>query len=230
MMVKPKELKVFCLWVDRYFPISIFFALVFAAYMVIQSPNDYLQGVYSKIMFLHIPSAWLAMLCYVMLSVSSAFFIASKSMVFDIVAVSFAKIGAIFCLMTLITGSLWGKPTWGVFWAWDARLTSMLLLQFIYVIYLTIRGLKGIKFKLYYAAAVFAIIGLINIPIIKFSVNLWATLHQGASIIKFGGPSVHSTMLWPLVVCVLALFAVMMYACSQEILIRLHASKNTSKY
>lgn len=179
-------------------PITIF--------LVANSPQDYLQGIYAKIMYIHVPSAWLSLMWYSLIALCACLFLILKNPILDHYAVAIAPIGATFCLITLITGSIWGKPTWGTWWAWDARLTSMLILLFMYFGYIALRNTSSYGEKGAKIASVFAIIGFINIPIIKFSVDLWNTLHQPSSVFKFGGPSIHISMLIPLLVSALNLF------------------------
>jgi heme exporter protein C len=174
-------------------------------YNVLLAPEDYLQGVYARIMYIHVPAAWLALFWYSILTLFSASFLISKNVVFDFYAESIAPIGAVFCLITLLTGSIWGKPTWGAWWVWDARLTSMLILFFIYLAYISLRRSLPRDEKVSHIAAIFVIVGFINIPIIKFSVDLWNTLHQPASFIKLTGPSIHIEMLKPLLLSALNL-------------------------
>ena len=162
------------------------------------APADYQQGESVRIMYVHVPSAWMAMFCYTAMAVSSAIGLIWKHPLADLAAKSTAPVGAAFAFLTLLTGSLWGKPMWGTWWVWDARLTSMLVLFFLYLGYIALvdafddaaRGLR--------AAAILAIVGFINVPIIKFSVDWWNTLHQPASIIRMDGPTIHASMLWPL--------------------------------
>ena len=163
------------------------------------SPKDYQQGDAVRIMYVHVPSAWLASFLFLSLAISCVFYLAWKHPLADIISSSIAPIGAMFSLLTLITGSLWGKPMWGTWWVWDARLTSELILLFIYLsiifLYYSFDDYKkGAK-----AATILAIVGFINIPIIHFSVEWWNTLHQGPSVMKFSTPSIASEMLYPLV-------------------------------
>ena len=169
------------------------------------SPKDYQQGDAVRIMYVHVPSAWLASFLYFSLAISCVFYLVWKHPLADLVSSSIAPIGALFSALTLVTGSLWGKPMWGTWWVWDARLTSMLVLFFFYLGYILLskafeRKIDGSK-----TASVLAIVGLINLPIVKFSVDWWHTLHQPASIIKIGGPSIDDKMLLPLILMIFAL-------------------------
>ncbi len=167
------------------------------------SPEDYQQGGSVRIMYVHVPSAWMALFCYVAMAVGSAVALIWKHPVADVAAKASAPIGACFTFLALITGSLWGKPMWNTWWVWDARLTSVLILFFLYLGYMALRGAfddtqRGAK-----AAAILALVGVVNVPIIKFSVDWWHTLHQPASVLKLTGPAIHPDMLWPLLLMAL---------------------------
>lgn len=167
-------------------------------FMVMRSPDDYQQGMTVRIMYLHVPFAWLSMFCYTLMSVSALGTLVWRHPLADVSLKSAAPIGATFTALALITGSLWGRPTWGTWWEWDARLTSVLVLFLIYLAIIALSrafddATKGAK-----AAAILTLVGFINIPIIKFSVEWWNTLHQPASILRKGGSAIDSSMLWPL--------------------------------
>jgi len=167
------------------------------------SPEDYQQGGSVRIMYVHVPSAWMALFCYVAMAVGSAVALIWKHPVADVAAKASAPIGACFTFLALVTGSLWGKPMWNTWWVWDARLTSVLILFFLYLGYMALRGAfddtqRGAK-----AAAILALVGVVNVPIIKFSVDWWHTLHQPASVLKLTGPAIHPDMLWPLLLMAL---------------------------
>ena len=169
------------------------------------SPKDYQQGDAVRIMYVHVPSAWLASFLYFSLAMSCVFYLVWKHPLADLVSSSIAPIGALFSALTLVTGSLWGKPMWGTWWVWDARLTSMLVLFFFYLGYILLSNAFERKIDGSKTASVLAIVGLINLPIVKFSVDWWHTLHQPASIIKIGGPSIDDKMLLPLILMIFAL-------------------------
>ena len=156
-------------------------------------------------MYVHVPSAWLASFLYFSLAISCVFYLVWKHPLADLVSSSIAPIGALFSALTLVTGSLWGKPMWGTWWVWDARLTSMLVLFFFYLGYILLSNAFERKIDGSKTASVLAIVGLINLPIVKFSVDWWHTLHQPASIIKIGGPSIDDKMLLPLMLMIFAL-------------------------
>lgn len=171
------------------------------------SPADYQQGDTVRVMYVHVPAAWMAMACYALMALLSASFLVWKHQLAGIAALAAAPVGACFTAIALITGSLWGKPTWGTWWVWDTRLTSVLVLFFLYLGYLALAGAFGDRLRGLRAASLLALVGVINLPIIKFSVDWWNTLHQPASILRAGGPSIHSSMLWPLMITALGFAA-----------------------
>ncbi len=187
-----------------------FNTLILSLYFIYNAPIDYLQGVHAKIMYIHVPSAWLAMGFYGVLASFSIGFVVMKNPAYFLYAKSIAPVGCILTLITLITGSIWGKPTWGTWWVWDARLTSMLILFFIYLGYISLSKSFEDERKLATVCSIFAMVGLVNLPIIKFSVDIWNTLHQPASVFRIGGPSIHFNMLIPLV---FAAFCLLFFSC-----------------
>ncbi len=162
------------------------------------SPEDYQQGQSVRIMYVHVPAAWMAMFCYVSMAVAAAVGMIWKHPLADLAAKATAPIGAAFTFLALLTGSLWGKPMWGTYWVWDARLTSMLVLLFLYLGYMALVNAFDDPSRGTKASSILVLVGVINVPIIKFSVDWWNTLHQPASVIKIGGPSIDASMLWPL--------------------------------
>jgi heme exporter protein C len=191
--------------IHKYFAktVSVLVALfaitfIYAAYLVYNAPHDYLQGLYVKIMYIHVPSAWLAMGMYSIIAFASVGYLVFKNPFYFSISKSIAPIGCGFTLITLLTGAIWGKPTWGTWWVWDARLTSMLILFFIYIGHIGLAKSFEEELRAAYVSSVFAIIGFINIPIIKFSVDLWNTLHQPSSVLRLDGPTIHASMLRPL--------------------------------
>jgi heme exporter protein C len=161
-------------------------------------PPERLQGDTVRIMYVHVPAAWIAMMAYGVMAFASLFALVNRHPLADIAAREAAPLGALFTALALVTGSLWGKPTWGTFWVWDARLTSFLLLLFLYLGYIALWNAIDDEVRAGRAAAVLAIIGAVNLPIIIFSVEWWNTLHQGESIFRAGGPSIAPVFLWPL--------------------------------
>jgi len=181
--------------------ISLTIGLIFAFYL---SPNDYQQGSTVRIMYVHVPSAWLALLIFFIMTVYSIIGLAFKTPFSFIVNSAVAPIGATFTLICLITGSLWGKPMWGTWWVWDARLTSVAILFMLYLIIIFLKNSftnENLGEKI---TAIFTIVGSINLPIIKFSVDWWNTLHQPASISKLSSPSIDPSMMRPLIIMTIA--------------------------
>ncbi|MFL2882827.1 MAG: heme ABC transporter permease CcmC [Pelagibacteraceae bacterium] len=186
---------------------SIFFLilLISLTFALILSPPDYLQGDSVRIMYVHVPSAWIALACYTSIAFLSILNFIFKIKNFFLINKSIAPIGLLFTCLAVVTGSIWGQPTWGTWWEWDARLTSMLVLMFFYIGYiLAIKTIKNESFAIK-ISSIIAIVGMINIPIIKYSVDWWNTLHQPASIRLTGSSSIHTSMLMPLLLMLLVL-------------------------
>ena len=181
--------------------IALTTGLVFAFYL---SPNDYQQGSTVRIMYVHVPSAWLALLTFFIMTVYSIIGLAFKTPFSFIVNTAVAPIGATFTLICLITGSLWGKPMWGTWWVWDARLTSVAILFMLYLIIIFLKNSFTNDSLGEKITAIFIIVGSINLPIIKFSVDWWNTLHQPASISKLSSPSIDPSMMRPLIIMTIA--------------------------
>ena len=172
-------------------------------FALFDSPADYQQGESVRIMYVHVPSAWLAMAGYSTVAMASAAALIWKHPLADLIAKAASPIGACFALLCLATGSLWGKPMWGTWWAWDARLTSVLILFFLYLGHMALLSAFDDAARGARAAAILALAGFVNVPIIKFSVDWWNTLHQPASISKMGMPSIDPRMLLPLLLMAL---------------------------
>ena len=164
------------------------------------APPDYQQGETVRIMFVHVPSAWMALFTYAVIAGASAAGLIWKSPLSHLTAKAAAPIGASFTLLALVTGSLWGQPMWGTWWVWDARLTSVLILFFLYLGYIALWEAIDDYTRAAKSAAILALVGVVNIPIIKFSVDWWNTLHQPASVLRMDGPSIHPSLLVPLLV------------------------------
>ncbi len=179
------------------FPVGLYLALI-------ASPPDYQQGETVRIMYVHVPAAWMALFVYTAMAAASAVALIWRHPLADLAAKSCAPIGAGFTLIALVSGSLWGQPMWGTWWVWDARLTSMLILFFLYLGHIALFDAYDDPTKGARAAAILALVGFVNVPIIKFSVDWWNTLHQPASVIKMSGPSIDASMLWPLLIMMLA--------------------------
>jgi heme exporter protein C len=171
---------------------------------LVKAPPDYQQGDSYRIIFIHVPSAWMSMFVYVVMATAGAIGLVWKIKLADVVAASCAPIGASFTFLALATGSLWGKPMWGTWWVWDARLTSELILLFLYLGYMALRSAIDDPRTAARASAVLALVGVVNIPIIHYSVEWWNTLHQGPTVTKFSAPSIHIDMLIPLLIMAVA--------------------------
>ncbi|MGE5270877.1 MAG: heme ABC transporter permease [Thiohalocapsa sp.] len=168
------------------------------------APPDYQQGESVRIMFIHVPSAWMALSVYLLVAVVSAIALVWRHPLAEIAAQAAAPIGAAFTAVCLATGSLWGRPMWGAWWVWDARLTSVLVLFFLYLGYIALVNAFDDPQRGARAGSLLALVGVVNLPIIKFSVDWWNTLHQPASVLRFGGPTIAVSMLLPLVVMAVA--------------------------
>jgi heme exporter protein C len=162
------------------------------------APDDYQQGATVRIMFIHVPAAWLGMFCWALMSMSALGTLVWRHPLADVALKTAAPIGAAFAALCLITGSLWGRPMWGTYWVWDARLTSVLVLFLMYLGLIALWRAVEDPSRAGRAAAIFTLVGAINLPIIKFSVDWWNTLHQPASVFRVGGSTIHPTILLPL--------------------------------
>jgi heme exporter protein C len=172
--------------------------------MSFQAPEDYQQGITVRIMFIHVPSAWLAMMCYGVMAVSAIGTLVWRHPLADVSAKAAAPIGAAFTFLALVTGSLWGKPMWGTWWVWDARLTSVFVLLLMYLGLIALNRAMDDPARAARVSAILILVGSVNLPIIKFSVDWWNTLHQPASVVRLDGPTIHPSMLYPLLVMALA--------------------------
>jgi heme exporter protein C len=192
--------------VRRVLPWSATLAALFLAVGVVWSlgfaPADYQQGQSVRIMYVHVPAAWMAVFAYLCMAGASAAALIWRQPVAHVLGGAAAPIGACFTLLALATGSLWGKPMWGAWWVWDARLTSVLILFFLYLGYIALRNAFDDPARGARAAAILALVGVVNLPVIRFSVDWWNTLHQPASIIRAGGPTIDAAMLWPLLLMI----------------------------
>ena len=184
-------------WIPR---LAIASAIVIAIglYMGFSAPEDYQQGSTVLIMFIHVPTVWLAMMCYSIMSISALGTLVWRHPLADVALRAAAPLGAAFTLLGLITGSLWGKPMWGAYWVWDARLTSFLVLLIIYLGIIALARALEEPTQAARSLAVITLVGFINIPIIKFSVDWWNTLHQPASVSRLAKPAMDAVFLYPL--------------------------------
>ncbi len=196
-------------YIDKFikFINSIFFLVLIIglSFALIISPIDYLQGDAVRIMYVHVPSAWIGLSIFSIIAIGTLFNFVFKIKNLYLFVKSLAPIGLLFTCLAIVTGSLWGKPTWGTWWAWDARLTSMLILMLFYVFFIITFKIFKDSEKLPQILSAISILGAINIPIIKYSVEWWSTLHQPASIKIIGTSSIHSSMLVPLFLMLLVL-------------------------
>jgi heme exporter protein C len=167
---------------------------------LITSPPDAVQGNSVRIMYVHVPSSFIAIGCFGFIGIASIATLIFKIKILPLMAKSIAPVGSVFCLISIVTGSLWGKPTWGIFWVWDARLTSMLILLIFYFVYIGVWKFIENYEKANKIASIVAIIGSLNLPVIKYSVDWWNTLHQPSSITLTSAPTIHYTMLLPLII------------------------------
>jgi heme exporter protein C len=192
----------------RWLPwLSAICLLLFAAGLydgLMLAPPDYQQGESYRIMFVHVPSAWMSLFVYVFMAVNAAIGLIWRIKLSEIMASASAPIGAVFTFLALATGSLWGKPMWGTYWDWDARMTSELILLFLYLGFIALQAAIEDPRAANRASAILAIAGIVNIPIIHYSVEWWNTLHQGPTVTKLDNPSIHISMLTPLLLMALA--------------------------
>jgi len=168
------------------------------------APDDYQQGAAVKIMFIHVPAAWLGMFAWGLMSAAALGTLVWRHPLADVAAKSASLIGAAFTLMCLLTGSIWGRPMWGTYWVWDARLTSVLILFLMYLAVIALWRAIDDPTRAARATAVLTLVGAMNLPIVKFSVDWWNTLQQGPSVFRLGGSTIHSTILVPLIIMLIA--------------------------
>ncbi len=195
----------------------------FAINQAMVAPDDYQQGATVKIMFLHVPSAWLGMMCFGLMAVAALGTLVWRHPLADVAAKAAAPIGATFTLLCLVTGSLWGRPMWGTYWVWDARLTSVLVLFLLYLGIIALWRTVEDPSRAARAAAILTLVGALDLPIIKFSVDWWNTLHQPASVFRLGGPTIDPSMLIPLLLMTLAftlMFATLLLAAMRNEIMR----------
>ena len=196
---------------------------VVGLYRGMNAPDDYQQGATVKIMFLHVPAAWLGMFGWGLMSVAALGTLVWRHPLADVAGKAAAPIGAAFTFICLVTGSLWGRPTWGTYWVWDARLTSMLVLLLLYLGVISIYWTAEEPGRGARAAAILSLVGAVNLPIIKFSVDWWNTLHQPASVFRIGGPTIDPALLAPLLIMALAftlLFVTLLFASMRNEILR----------
>ena len=224
------------IWIEKLinFINSIFFVLLLVAlsFALIFSPPDYLQGDSVRIMYVHVPAAWIGLASFTAIAFLSIINFIFKIKNLTLIAKSIAPIGLLFTCVAIVTGSIWGQPTWGTFWAWDARITSMVILAIFYLLFILTHKYLLEESKANNVSSLIAIVGLINIPIVKYSVEWWATLHQPASIKISGTSSIHSSMLIPLLLMffVLILYCALIFLMKYKTEIIRIKSKNLKRY
>ena len=197
----------FLAFVERVLPWFVGLTLllfVMGLYLGFTSETDYQQGDTVRIMYVHVPAAWLSMMCYSVMALSAIGTLVWRHPLADVSHKAAAPLGAAFTLIALVTGSLWGKPMWGTWWVWDARLTSVFVLFLMYLGLIALNRSMDDPSKAARVSAVLILVGFVNIPIIKFSVDWWNTLHQPASVLRLGGSAIHPTILVPLIVMLVA--------------------------
>ena len=205
------------IWIEKIvnFINSIFFILLIVAltFALVLSPPDYLQGDSVRIMYVHVPSAWIGLASFTCIALLSLINFIFKIKNLNLITKSIAPIGLMFTCLAIVTGSLWGQPTWGTWWVWDARITSMVVLTIFYILFISAHKLITQEEKANKISSLIAIFGLINVPIIKYSVDWWNTLHQPASINILSKSSIHSSMLFPLLIMTasFALFSLLIF-------------------
>ena len=209
--ISPKMLSDFFKSISTFLIISVIILFVFAGALIIFLENDYYQGISFKIMFIHVPAAWLSLMIFLSMGISSIIGLIFKSPTSFTISRALSPIGLIMSVVVLITGSIWGNLTWGTYWVWDARLTSMLILTFVYIGHLFLLYSFEHFQKADFAASILAIIGMVNLPIVKFSVDWWTTLHQGSSVFKVGGPSMTTDYLITLMVSFFGILLLSLY-------------------
>ncbi len=185
--------------------VMVLIVLVGLVYALIISPPDYIQGDSVRIMYVHVPSSFIALGCFGFIGIASILNLIFRIKFVSLMAKSLAPVGCIFSLISIVTGSLWGKPTWGIWWVWDARLTSMAILLLFYLAYIFTWKFVNNYEKANKISSVIGIVGLFNLPVIKYSVDWWSTLHQPSSISLTSAPTIHYTMLIPLIIMFLGM-------------------------
>ncbi|CAB1276515.1 heme ABC transporter permease [Candidatus Nitrosacidococcus tergens] len=200
--------KYFYIWANRLIPwlkrIGLLLTTVGLVWGLAIAPTDYQQGDSYRIIFIHVPSAWMSLFIYMIIASCGAIALIWRVKIAEIIASVSAPMGASFTFLALVTGSLWGKPMWGAWWVWDARLTSELVLLFLYLGYMALESAIEDPRQAARAAGILALVGIVDLPIIHYSVEWWNTLHQGPTVTKFGAPSIYWGMLIPLLIMAIA--------------------------
>lgn len=200
----PERFMAFSRWAAPLFGVIAAVLAAWGLYLGFTAPEDYQQGQTVRIMFIHVPAAQMSMFVYACLGVASFLSLIFRHALADAAAQAAAPLGAAFTFLALVTGALWGRPMWGTWWVWDGRLTSVLVLFLLYVAYIALRASMDDEVKAARAGAILALVGVINLPIIHYSVEWWNSLHQGSSLFAKGGPAMPSVFLIPLLLMSLA--------------------------
>ncbi|MDO8379185.1 MAG: heme ABC transporter permease CcmC [Pseudomonadota bacterium] len=203
----PERFMAFSRWAAPMFGVIAVLLALAGLWLGFTAPEDYQQGDTVRIMFIHVPAAWMSMFVYACLGGASFLALVFRHALADAAAQAAAPLGAAFTVLALATGSLWGRPMWGTWWVWDARLTSVLVLLLFYLAYMALRASLDDEAKAARAGAILALVGVVNLPIVHWSVNWWNTLHQGASVFRKGGPTMTVEYLYPLLLLGLAYMA-----------------------
>ncbi|MBR7618152.1 cytochrome c biogenesis protein CcsA [Phenylobacterium sp. 20VBR1] len=203
----PERFMAFSRWAAPMFGVIAAVLALAGLWLGFTAPEDYQQGDTVRIMFIHVPAAWMSMFVYACLGGASFLALVFRHALADAAAQAAAPLGAAFTVLALATGSLWGRPMWGTWWVWDARLTSVLVLLLFYLAYMALRASLDDEAKSARAGAILALVGVVNLPIVHWSVNWWNTLHQGASVFRKGGPTMTVDYLYPLLLLSLAYMA-----------------------
>ena len=231
--ISPEGYYKFTSMIIPWFLLLALLLIIYGLYLgLFVAPPDYQQGDAFRIMYVHVPSAWISLFAYSIVFFSALISLIWHIKVYDTILLASCKLGALFTLFTLVTGAIWGKPMWGTWWAWDARLTSELVLFFIYISILLLHGSFEDNRKATTSVNILAIVGFINIPIIHFSVEWWNTLHQGPSVIKLSTPSIAGEMLSPLIITAIGFtlfFLGAMFKSSQNTLLENEKNKSWTK-
>ena len=203
----PERFMAFSRWAAPMFGVIAVLLALAGLWLGFTAPEDYQQGDTVRIMFIHVPAAWMSMFVYACLGGASFLALVFRHALADAAAQAAAPLGAAFTVLALATGSLWGRPMWGTWWVWDARLTSVLVLLLFYLAYMALRASLDDEAKAARAGAILALVGVVTLPIVHWSVNWWNTLHQGASVFRKGGPTMTVEYLYPLLLLGLAYMA-----------------------
>lgn len=222
-LANPNRFMRLATWMIPLFAALAAVLLAYGLYLGFNAPAERDQGITARIMFVHVPAAWLALGVYSMMAVAALGTLVWRHPLADVAQKAAAPLGAGFALICLVTGAIWGRPTWGTYWEWDGRLTSMLVLFLIYLGIIALWRAFEEPLQAAKAVAILTLVGFINIPIVKFSVDWWNTLHQPASVFRLDGPTMHSSYLNPLLLCALGfsfLFGAMLMAAMRNELLR----------